>query len=128
MMQDLVKEPHKWNLASDRKLFKALESFSGSIREKSSLLLEEVDNLNSDSVELECSFRNTLNEFLSLADTQFIENVRATVTTHLVLGNLKFCYIRTKLLLALSSTQLIPKCLKRLFNAFSLLHCFTARI
>lgn len=84
MMQDLVKETHNWNLASDRKLLKALESFSGSIREKSSLLLEEVDNLNSDSVELECSIRNTLNEFLSLADTQFIENVRATATTYLV--------------------------------------------
>lgn len=85
-----MKETHNWNLASDRKLLKALESFSGSIREKSSLLLEEVDNLNSDSVELECSFRNTLNEFLSLADTQFIENVRATATIHLFLGNSKF--------------------------------------
>jgi hypothetical protein len=79
-MQDLIKETQSWDLGSDRKLLEALERFSGSIREKSLNLLAEVDNLNSDSVDLECNFRNSFNEFLSLADTQFIENVSAIAT------------------------------------------------
>jgi hypothetical protein len=84
-MQDLINETHSWDLGSDRKLLEALERFSGSIREKSLHLLAEVDNLNSDSVDLECNFRNSFNEFLSLADTQFIENVRAAMTVYLYL-------------------------------------------
>jgi hypothetical protein len=88
-MQDLIKETPSWDLGSDRKLLEALERFSGSIREKSLNLLEEVDNLNSDSVDLECKFRNSFNEFLSLADTQFIENVRAAMTIYLFLWYLQ---------------------------------------
>ena len=81
-MEELLNETNAWSLTSDKKLLKALETFSESIQKKSLHLLAEVDDLNSDAVELECSFHNTFNEFLSLADTQFIENVRAiTVIT-----------------------------------------------
>lgn len=88
-MQDLVNETHSWNLGSSRKLLEALEHFSGSIQKKSLHMLDEVDNLNSDALELECNFRNTFNEFLSLADTQFIENVRAIATANPFPGNLQ---------------------------------------
>lgn len=72
----LLQEVNSWDLGSDQKLLDALIRFSGHICEKSKSLQAEVDDLNSDSVEVGCKLRNTFNEFLSLADTQFIENVR----------------------------------------------------
>lgn len=71
----LLQETKSWDLGSDEKLLNALIRFSGHICEKSKSLQAAVDDLNSDSVEVECNLRNTFNEFLSLADTQFIENV-----------------------------------------------------
>ena len=121
-MQDLIKETFSWDLGSDRKLLEALERFSGSIRERSLHLLAEVDNLNSDSVDLECNFRNSINEFLSLADTQFIENVRAAMTICLFLWYLQEIFHLHQIIAMLK----LSKHLKRLSNAFSYLNCSTA--
>lgn len=74
---ELHKETASWNLGSDQKLLSALQTFSSSLGEKTKVLIEKVDSLNSDAVEVECRLRNTFNDFLMLADTQFIENVSA---------------------------------------------------
>lgn len=74
--EELLNEVSCWDLSSDAKLLKALNRFSTSICQKSKALLDTVDNLHYDMVEAECDLRNTFNEFLTLADTQFIENVR----------------------------------------------------
>ena len=73
---ELSKEVSCWDLASDAKLLAALNRFSTSICQKSKALLDTVDNLHYNTIEAECDLRNTFNEFLTLADTQFIENVR----------------------------------------------------
>ena len=74
--EELLKEVSCWDLASDAKLLEALNRFSTSITQKSKILLDTIDNLHFNTVEAECDLRNTFNEFLTLADTQFIENVR----------------------------------------------------
>jgi WASH complex subunit FAM21 len=72
---ELLKETSSWNLGSDQKLLAALQTFSSSLGEKTKTLIGRVDDLNSDASEVECKLRNTFNDFLMLADTQFIENV-----------------------------------------------------
>lgn len=64
-----------WNLGTDQKLLAALGKFSTSLGEKTQSLVGKVDVLSSDTVEVECKLRNTFNDFLMLADSQFIENV-----------------------------------------------------
>ena len=74
---ELEKEAQSgWNLGTDQKLLAALGKFSTSLGEKTQSLVGKVDELSSDTVEVECKLRNTFNDFLMLADTQFIENVR----------------------------------------------------
>ena len=71
----LLAEADRWTLGSDEKLLEALKKFSKSICEKTEALIVKVDDVVSETVEIESKLRNTLNEFLLLADTQFIENV-----------------------------------------------------
>ena len=73
---ELLKEADCWNLRSDEKLLEALRKFSVSINERTQSLIEKVDDLTSETVQVGCHLENTFNEFLILADTQFIENVR----------------------------------------------------
>ena len=74
--EELLNEVSCWDLSSDAKLLEALNRFSTSICQKSKAFRDTVDNLHYNTVEAECNLRNTFNEFLTLADTQFIENVR----------------------------------------------------
>ena len=73
-----------WNLGTDQKLLTALNQFSKSLGEKTQSLVGKVDELSSDTVEVECKLRNTFNDFLMLADSQFIENVRVSSTLSFV--------------------------------------------
>ena len=73
---ELLKEADCWNLRSDEKLLEALRKFSVSINERTQSLIEKVDDLTSETIQVGCHLQNTFNEFLILADTQFIENVR----------------------------------------------------
>ena len=73
---ELLKEADCWNLGSDEKLLEALKKFSVRINEKTQSLIEKVDDLTSETIQVGCHLQNTFNEFLILADTQFIENVR----------------------------------------------------
>ena len=73
---ELLREADSWNLGSDEKLLEALKRFSASVNDKTQSLIGRVDSLTSETVQVECHLRNTFNEFLILADTQFIENVR----------------------------------------------------
>jgi WASH complex subunit FAM21 len=72
---ELITETEKWNLRSDEKLLESLKLFSDNLNKRASLLVQNLDNLNYETVDAECNLRNTFNEFLMLADTQFIENV-----------------------------------------------------
>jgi len=77
--KELEREVHQWTLGSDQKLLEALKKFSASLGDKTQALVGKVDELSTDTVEVECKLRNTFNDFLMLADSQFIENVRACV-------------------------------------------------
>ena len=64
-----------WTLASDVKLLGLLSSFSSKLAEKTTNLVNTIEELSSDTSEADVRLRNTFNEFLMLANTQFIENV-----------------------------------------------------
>jgi WASH complex subunit FAM21 len=72
---ELITETEKWNLRSDEKLLESLKLFSDNLNKRASLIVQNLDVLDYETVEVECNLRNTFNEFLMLADTQFIENV-----------------------------------------------------
>ena len=52
-----------------------LHKFSANITEKSKEIVDKVDNLRFQISEAEVRVHNTFNEFIMLADNQFIENV-----------------------------------------------------
>lgn len=74
---ELKTEIDSWNLQSDVKLLEYLQAFSGSIADKTNALATKVEELTGESVEADVKLRNTLNEFLMLANNQFIENVNS---------------------------------------------------
>ena len=100
---ELLKEADCWNLRSDEKLLEALRKFSVSINERTQSLIEKVDDLTSETVQVGCHLENTFNEFLILADTQFIENVRffhvGYVRSPIVRNPLLFCGRRSSVVL-----------------------------
>lgn len=75
MIFETVKAETSWNLASDQKLFEALQNFSKTISERVQNCIKNVDELNYEVSDSEVSLHNTFNDFLMLGDTQFIENV-----------------------------------------------------
>ena len=72
---ELIQDANSWSLGSDQKLLAALQKFSSNVGERSKSLAAKVDDLGSNAVEVECRLRNTFNDFLMLADLQFVENV-----------------------------------------------------
>ena len=64
-----------WTLESDMNLQRYLQQFSAKIGVKTKGLVDKVDSLNNDTSEADVKLRNTFNEFLMMANTQFIENV-----------------------------------------------------
>jgi hypothetical protein len=89
---ELIKETENWNLRSDETLLKSLKSFSDNLKERASLLVQSLDDLNFETVEVECNLKNTFNEFLMLVDTQFIENVSLLFIN--LYRSIKFLYIQ----------------------------------
>jgi len=71
----LKAEVGTWNLGSDVKLLEFLQKFSGNLANRTRDLVNRVDGLSADVAEADVRLRNTLNEFLMLANSQFIENV-----------------------------------------------------
>jgi WASH complex subunit FAM21 len=65
----------KWNLSCDIKLLDYLQKFSLDLSVKTKDLVNKVEDLGSDVSEADVRLRNTFNEFLMLANSQFIENV-----------------------------------------------------
>ena len=59
----------------DIKLMEYLQSFSNNVSERTRNLMEKIDDLSYDTCDANVRLRNTFNEFLLLADSQFIENV-----------------------------------------------------
>jgi WASH complex subunit FAM21 len=71
----LTPNVESWNLAQDIRLLEALQSFSKNLSSKASTIVEKIDDLSYDIAVADLRLRNTFNEFLMLADSQFIENV-----------------------------------------------------
>ncbi len=64
-----------WTLASDQHLVAYLRQFSTELTSKTKGIVDQIDGLGDDADEAELRLRNTFNEFLNLANSQFIENV-----------------------------------------------------
>lgn len=64
-----------WSLESDIKLLECLKMFSNDIITKTNNLSKIIDQLNFETIKSSVTLRSTVNEFLMLADSQFIENV-----------------------------------------------------
>jgi len=77
----LKPEAGRWSLANDIKLQETLALFSQSLSEKTKSLIEKIEDLSCDASEADVRLRNTFNEFLMLANSQFIENVREDTHT-----------------------------------------------
>jgi WASH complex subunit FAM21 len=75
-MEDIKNSVNTWNLGDDVKLLNYLNGFSASLTDRSKKLINNIEELASDTVEADVRLRNTFNEFLMLANSQFIENVR----------------------------------------------------
>lgn len=76
MASELLKgHADNWNLACDIKLLDYLQKFSLDLSVKTKDLVSKVEDLRSDVSESDVRLRNTFNEFLMLANSQFIENV-----------------------------------------------------
>lgn len=71
---DDLKKNTQWSLQSDIQLFDYLQSFSNNLTVKTKTLVDQVEDLSHETAEIDVRLRNTFNEFLMLADTQFIEN------------------------------------------------------
>ncbi len=70
-----LKQESRWTLASDEKILSVLRNFSTDIADKTKKLVDKIDEIDFEVYETEVKLRNTFNEFLILANTQFIENV-----------------------------------------------------
>nr|CCA21254.1 conserved hypothetical protein [Albugo laibachii Nc14] len=73
-LQELSKEAHQWTLHSDRELHLYLRSYSGSLIGRIKSLEDSVRQLSTQADRSNVRLRNTLNQFLLLSDSQFIEN------------------------------------------------------
>ncbi len=65
----------KWTLASDMKLLLYIQKISTEFNLKSKETFDKVEDLAINMTDTEVKLRNTLNDFLMLANTQFMENV-----------------------------------------------------
>lgn len=68
-----------WTLASDQRLVAYLRQFSSDLTAKTKGIVDRIDALSDDADEADIRLRNTFNEFLNLANSQFIENVSMIV-------------------------------------------------
>ena len=71
----LKNEVNIWSLSSDNNLLMLLRNFSVKLSDRTRQLVSDIENVSSESIEGETKLRNTLNEFLMLSNTQFMENV-----------------------------------------------------
>ena len=63
-----------WTLATDQALLAYLSEFSQKLTSKTTVLVGKIDTLADEVDEADLRLRNTFNEFLNLANSQFIEN------------------------------------------------------
>ena len=61
-------------------LLELLKKFSSNFETRSRALLDSLNQLSFDATATQVTFHNTLNQFLLLSNTQFIENVRPAST------------------------------------------------
>ncbi|XP_072168433.1 uncharacterized protein [Diadema setosum] len=71
---EIRKSSNNWSLASDAGLLLYLQEFSQKMMTKTSDLEKRVDGLVHDAKSADSRAQNTFNDFLMLANTQFIEN------------------------------------------------------
>eukprot|EP00005_Dracoamoeba_jomungandri_P001046 CAMPEP_0174255072 /NCGR_PEP_ID=MMETSP0439-20130205/4403_1 /TAXON_ID=0 /ORGANISM="Stereomyxa ramosa, Strain Chinc5" /LENGTH=1770 /DNA_ID=CAMNT_0015337061 /DNA_START=22 /DNA_END=5334 /DNA_ORIENTATION=- len=69
-----MREAEKWTLAADSGLLNYLKDFSDRLVGRTKEVEAEVDNLVNATVATDIQLRNTFNQFMLLASTQFIEN------------------------------------------------------
>jgi WASH complex subunit FAM21 len=82
-MEELVsleKNTEKWSLGSDMKLLSSLREYSSTLSQRTSMLIDRVEELNSDVTIEHTRLRNMFNEFMIMSNTQFIENVSELVS------------------------------------------------
>ena len=72
----LKSEVAQWRLSSDIKLQEYLSKMSNNVAAKTKALVDTIDDLQSEASDADVRLRNTFCEFLMLANSQFIENVR----------------------------------------------------
>lgn len=72
-------EVDAWSLSSDMKLLNILRNYSAALNEKTTTLVNKIEELNSDVCITQVKLRNTFNEFMMMSNTQFIENVCRTI-------------------------------------------------
>ena len=75
-VSSLKGEVKQWRLSSDMSLQSYLSEFSQSVADKTKALVGKIDDLGNDVSEADVSLRNTFCEFIMLANSQFIENVK----------------------------------------------------
>lgn len=73
-LAEFKKDSDQWNLGHDAKLLQYLSTFSSNLSSKTKTLVGKIDDLSFQVSETDVRLRNTLNEFIMLANTQFIEN------------------------------------------------------
>ncbi len=71
----LKNEVFIWSLASDNNLLNLLRNFSVRLSDRTRNIVTNIETVSCDAIESETRLRNTLNEFLALSNTQFMENV-----------------------------------------------------
>ena len=71
---DLKAGTPKWSLHDDHALLKTLQTMSTNLHVQTKKLEDNVSDLVNESTSTDVRLQNTFNEFLSLANTQFIEN------------------------------------------------------
>jgi WASH complex subunit FAM21 len=71
---DLKAGTPKWSLHDDHALLKTLQTMSINLHVQTKKLEDNVSDLVNESTSTDVRLQNTFNEFLSLANTQFIEN------------------------------------------------------
>lgn len=72
--EELAQRCGDWSLQQDKQLLELLKSFSANVVDRAKRVEEKMDDLACKTNETKVRLNNTLNEFLMLTNTQFIEN------------------------------------------------------
>ena len=73
-LANLEAKTDRWMLEQDRNLIGALQQLSAQVADKTKALGDKLDTLVGSAAATQIRLQNTVNDFLLLANTQFVEN------------------------------------------------------